>query len=158
MLPLQLIPHSWASTSAAHVITCLTSFFPPVYKLKEGSNLVILFTVVSPVAVTLPGSETQESCWINDHADCEAPSECLFSFPHGDSWQLQTCWDLSGSLLQESLWRKNKLPSHQAMANSLVQRRVLLPFACGISQKCKSLVEEALMFLASSKKPVYFSV
>ena len=60
MLPLQLIPHSWASTSAAHVITCLTSFSPPVYKLNEGSNLVILFTVVSPIAVTLPGSETQE--------------------------------------------------------------------------------------------------
>ena len=57
MLPLQLIPHSWASTSAAHVITCLTSFSPPVYKLNEGSNLVILFTVVCPASRKVPGTQ-----------------------------------------------------------------------------------------------------
>ena len=142
LLPLQLIPHSVGLNHIARVIMCLTSFFPPPYKLLWGRDPLILFTVVSLFAVTLPGSETLgRSCWINGHADCEVASRPLFSCPRGYSWQLQTCPGLLWSLLTKSLHEgKGSCLLTGQLPTALVERRAFLPFAVGVSQKLMSLL------------------
>lgn len=133
---------AWVSTTSAHVIMCLTPFFPPAYKLLWCRDPLILFTVVSLLAVTLPGSETLGgSCWINGHADCEVVSRPLFSCPWGYSWQRQTCQGLSWSLLTKSLREgKGSCLLTGQLPTALVERRAFLPFAVGVSQKLTSLL------------------
>ena len=100
MLPLQLIPHSRGLSHKGHVIMCLTSFFPPEYKLHGGSGLLILFTFMSPFPVTPPGSQTSgKSYWINGAADYEAVSEPLLSLPWPYSWPCKTVGSFHGSFI-----------------------------------------------------------
>lgn len=83
--PLQLISHSWASTSAAHVITCLTSFFPQCINSMKAVTWLFC-SLLSPTAVTLPGSETPgRVVELMTTLIVRHPSECLFPFPHSDS-------------------------------------------------------------------------